>query len=175
MTIKIQLNNSACKINAIKKGDWIDLRAAEDVDFKCPEITNKYVMREGKLHKVKTVKFDTKLIPLGVAMELPKGYEALINSRSGIPFKLGILILNGQGVIDNSYNGNQDEWKYPAYAIEETKVLKGDRICQFKVQLSQKATIWQKIKWLFSSGIKFKEVNILRNKNRGGFNSTGIQ
>ena len=74
-----------------------------------------------------------------------------------------------------SYNGNEDEWKFPAVAIRPTFIEKGTRICQFRVQLSQKATVWQKIKWLFTSGIKLVEVDNLDNTNRGGFGSTGVK
>lgn len=69
-----------------------------------------------------------------------------------------------------------DEWKYPAYALGEGKTIhSGDRICQFRIQLSQKATFWQKIKWLLSSGIKLKKVEKLNTINRGGLGSSGIK
>lgn len=74
-----------------------------------------------------------------------------------------------------SYNGNGDEWKFPAVAIRPTSIEKGTRICQFRVQLSQKATMWQKIKWLLSSGIELVEVGNLSNTNRGGFGSSGVK
>ena len=71
------------------------------------------------------------------------------------------------------YNGNEDEWKFPALAIRDTTIEQGQRICQFEVCLSQKATVWQKIKHLFYSGIKIVEVDDLGNNNRSGFGSTG--
>ena len=74
-----------------------------------------------------------------------------------------------------SYNGDNDEWKFPAIAIRETTIEKGTRICQFRIQLSQKATFWQKLKWLFSSRVKLVEVDSLNNKSRGGFGSTGVK
>lgn len=114
-------------------------------------------------------------IPLGVAMKLPKGYEAVVLPRSSTPKKFGIMYGNSMGVIDNSYCGNKDEWKFPAVAIRPTSIDKGTRICQFRVQLSQKATTWQKIKWLFTSGVKLVEVDDLGNDNRGGFGSTGVK
>lgn len=77
------------------------------------------------------------------------------------------------GVIDYTYRGNTDEWRFPAIALNHTVINIGDRICQFKIQLSQKATIWQKIKWLFTSKIKFKWVDHLENTSRGGFGTTG--
>ena len=72
-----------------------------------------------------------------------------------------------------SYRGNKDEWKFPAVAIKDTTIKKGTRICQFRIQLSQKATIWQKIKWLFSNKIELVQVDNLSDNNRGGIGSTG--
>jgi dUTP pyrophosphatase len=77
------------------------------------------------------------------------------------------------GIVDNSYSGNDDEWKFPAIAIRDTTVSEGERICQFRICLSQKATLWQRIKWLFSSGIEIIETDELSSENRGGFGSTG--
>lgn len=74
-----------------------------------------------------------------------------------------------------SYSGNTDQWHYPAIAVSTASIKKGDRICQFRIQLSQKATVWQKIKWLFTNGVKIKIVNKLDEKNRGGLGSTGVK
>ena len=74
-----------------------------------------------------------------------------------------------------SYNGDNDEWKFPAIAIRETTIEEGTRICQFRIQLSQKATCWQKLKWFFSNGIKLVEVDSLNNEDRLGFGSTGVK
>jgi dUTP pyrophosphatase len=106
-------------------------------------------------------------------MELPKGYEAVIVPRSSTFKKYGLLQNNSFGVIDGSYSGNEDEWKMPVLATRIATVPKGTRIAQFRIQLSQKATMWQKIKWLFSSHIVFKKVKSLDSSNRGGFGSTG--
>ena len=106
-------------------------------------------------------------------MELPKGYEAIIASRSSGPKKAGLFIPSGQGVVDNIFNGNNDQWHYVCSPMRETTIEIGDRICQFRIQLSQKATMWQKIKWLLSSGIELVEVDSLNNEDRDGFGSTG--
>ena len=98
------------------KSDWIDLRAAESVDLK---------------------KGDFKLIPLGVAMELPKGYEAHIVPRSSTFKNFGIIQTNHQGVIDSSYCGDNDEWKMPVYAMRDTHIEVNDRICQFRIMENQ--------------------------------------
>ena len=127
------------QVQKITVGDWIDLRAAETVEIK---------------------KGDYALIPLGVGMILPDGYEAHVLPRSSTPNKFGVMMANSMGVIDNSYSGDADEWKFPALAIRDTVIKKGDRIAQFRVMKNQQT-------------IKFEIVKRLREKNRGGFGSTG--
>lgn len=160
----------------IKKGDWIDLRSSETVHLKAPQsgvLERKMV--DGVRISSRDVTFDTYLIRLGVAMQLPKGYEAQVVSRSSTLDNFGVILANAVGIIDNTYCGGEDEWRYKAIAFRDTTINEGDRICQFKIVLSQKATMWQKIKWLFTSGIKFKEVEELKNPNREGIGSTGKQ
>ena len=139
--------------SADKKQNWIDLRASEDVTIK---------------------KGEFKLIPLGIAMQLPKGFVAKIRQRSSTTKNLK-LVMATSGFIDNCYNGDTDEWAFYCYSIDKTSIHKGDRICQFEICLSQYATIWQKIKWMFTKKIEFKFVNHLDNKSRGGHGSTGIK
>lgn len=103
-------------IGKIAVGDWIDLRAAEEV----------FIWR-GEL----------RLIRLGVGMILPEGYEAHILPRSSTPKQFGILMANGMGVIDNSYSGDADEWHFPAWAMRSTTIHKGDRIAQFRIMKNQ--------------------------------------
>lgn len=138
--IKIKYFTDIEKIAKIDKGDWIDLRAAEDTILKMGEF---------------------KLIPLGVAMELPKGYEAHIVPRSSTYKKFGIIQTNHQAVIDESYCGDNDQWLYPAYALRDTEIHKGDRICQFRIVEKQPT-------------IDFEEVETLDNEDRGGIGSTGV-
>lgn len=150
-----------------KKGDWIDLRAAQTITLDPPKFTGSRIGNA-------PVSFYSTFIPLGVSLQLPKGYEAVINARSSLYISHGVMLWNGQGVIDNSYRGDLDEWMVPVVAIKGGHTIsKGDRIVQFRIQLSQHATSWQKLKWLFSSGIKFEKVETLNNSNRGGFGSTG--
>ena len=122
------------------KSDWIDLMAAEDIEIK---------------------KGEFKLIPLGVAMKLPEGYEAYMLPRSSTFKNYGVLQTNSQAIIDETYCGNEDMWRYPVYATKATKINKYDRICQFRIQKHQPS-------------ISFKEVKRLEEKNRGGFGSTGV-
>ena len=159
----------------IDKGDWVDLRASENVIMHAPQAgTLKRHKVDGKEVSHRDVEFDFKLIPLGVAMKFPKGLEAILLPRSSTYKKFGIIQANSMGVIDNTYCGNNDEWKYPAIAMRDTVIHEGDRICQFRIQLSQKATFWQKLKWFLSSGIKIVEVESLDRADRGGIGSTGV-
>lgn len=140
VTIKIKYFDQGIeKIQKIKKGDWIDLRSAERVELKAGEY---------------------KLLRLGVGMILPDGYEALVLPRSSTPAKFGIILANSMGVIDNSYSGDADEWKFPAVAIRDTVIEKGDRICQFRIVKNQPR-------------IKFRIVDHLNKISRGGIGSTG--
>lgn len=177
LKIKVKLfNNTLALPEVLKKGEWIDLRASETVRLDGPQAgTLKYHEIDGEKVGHRHVKFDRALIPLGVAMELPKGFEAVILPRSSTFKKFGVTMSNSEGIVDNTYSGDNDEWKFPVLAFEDTKICKGDRICQFRIQLSQKATMWQKLRWLFSNGVKLKFVDHLNDDNRGGFGSTGVR
>ena len=173
LKIKVKVLTNGCMPSIIDQGDWIDLKSA--IDITIPASQSGVLKRKTVgIDKVsyRNVAIPVYYIPLGVAMELPKGYEAIIASRSSGPKKAGLLIPSGQGIVDNSYNGDNDQWHYICSPMRETTIKVGDRICQFRIQLSQKATIWQKIKWLLSSGIELIEVENLNNKNRGGFGTT---
>lgn len=124
-----------------KKGDWVDLRAAETVSLKQGEF---------------------KIISLGVSMKLPDGYEAHIVPRSSTYKNFGIIQTNHMGVVDNSYSGTNDIWRFPALAVRDTVIHKNDRICQFRIVKRQPM-------------LEFEEVEELDSENRGGFGSTGIQ
>lgn len=137
--IKVKYHTDITPLEINKKGDWIDLRAAEDVD-----------MTVG----------DYYLIPLGVSMKLPAGYEAHVVPRSSTFKKWGIIQANHMGVIDNSYSGDEDQWHFPAVALRATHIHKNDRICQFRLVKNQEP-------------IEFLEVDHLDDTNRGGFGSTG--
>ena len=121
------------------KSDWIDLRAAADVALK---------------------KGEFKLIPLGVAMELPKRYEAHIVPRSSTFKNYGVIQTNGVGIIDESYCGDNDQWMMPVYATRDVVIHKNDRICQFRIEKHQPE-------------LMFDEVSRLEHEDRGGFGSTG--
>lgn len=123
------------------KSDWIDLRSAADIEMKAGEF---------------------KLIPLGVAMELPDGYEAHMAPRSSTFKNFGIIQTNSIGVIDETYCGDNDQWFFPAYALRDTAIKKNDRICQFRIMKHQPK-------------IMFEETDFLGNEDRNGIGSTGKQ
>ena len=127
------------KLEQIENGNWIDLYTVEDVNF---------------------LKGDFKLITLGISMKIPDGYEALVIPRSSTFLKYGILQANSVGLIDTSYCGDNDIWKFPALATRNIRLPKYTRVCQFRIQKSMDT-------------IKFTEAESLGNNNRGGFGSTG--
>lgn len=177
LKIKVKrINKNIPLPEVIDKGDWIDLRASETVTLHAPQasVLKRHTVN-GVEYSHRDVTFDSKLIGLGVAIQLPKGFEAVVVPRSSTYKKFHIIQANHIGVIDNSYCGDNDEWKFPAIALKDTVINEGDRICQFRIQLSQKATMWQKLKWLFSSSIRIVEVEYLGEADRGGFCTTGVK
>lgn len=140
-TIKVKyFDDEITRIKCIANGDWCDLRAAETVEMK---------------------KGEFRLIPLGIAMQLPEGYEAHVVPRSSTFKNFKILQTNSFGVIDESYCGDNDQWFFPALAVEDTVIHKNDRICQFRIMSHQPP-------------IAFFEVESLGNADRGGHGSTGV-
>ena len=123
------------------KSDWIDLRSAADIELKAGEF---------------------KLIPLGIAIELPHGYEAHVVPRSSTFKNFGVLQVNSMGVIDETYCGDNDQWFMPVLAVRDTKICVNDRICQFRIMEHQPA-------------LTFEQVDHLEGADRGGFGSTGKQ
>ena len=140
MTIDVKYHADIYPLKMTTNGDWCDLRAAEDVEFKAGEY---------------------KLISLGVSMQLPPGYEALVIPRSSTFKHWGLLQTNSCGLIDNSYCGDNDIWQFPALATRDVLVEKNSRICQFRIQKKMDA-------------INFNTVIALNNTNRKGFGSSGV-
>lgn len=176
MTIKILEKTEECAPVEFKQGDWFDLCAAQDIKLKVPEAQKMHIRGKDKNNtgeRVRDVEFQSLLIPLGVCIQVPKGYECILVPRSSSFRDYGILQTNSIGVIDQSYCSDEDEWKLPVLATKEVSIPKGTRIAQFRVQLSQRATRWQKIKHLFSGKPKIIVVDSLSNPVRGGFGSTG--
>ena len=139
MQIFIKYHTDLPPIEKIPAGDWIDLRAAETVEMK---------------------KGEYRPISLGVSMKLPKGYEAHVAPRSSTFKKWGILMVNSVGVVDESYCGEDDIWYFVALATRDTRIEKGDRICQFRIMANQPQ-------------LHFVKVERLEGADRGGFGSTG--
>lgn len=154
MNIKIKYTADIDKIEKITIGDWIDLRCAEDIELK-----------KGDFH----------YIPLGICVKLPKGYEAYIAPRSSTFKKYGIVTPDYKetldmfgiiqtnypfGIVDHTYCGDEDEWKFPALAVRDTAIAKNDRICQFRLYKSMNA-------------LDIITVDNMTDQSRGGFGSTG--
>lgn len=123
------------------RSDWVDLRSAEDVE-----------MKQGEY----------RIISLGVSMRLPYGFEAHVVPRSSTYKNFGIILANSFGIIDNSYHGDDDVWGFPAIAMRDTVIHKGDRIAQFRIMQRQPRLV-------------FVKVDSLGGENRGGFGSTGVR
>ena len=141
MELKIKYIHDIDRLVKIEQGDWIDLRVSEHTH-----------LTEG----------DYALLPLGIAVELPEGYEAHIVPRSSTFRNFGVLQTNGIGIVDESYNGDNDMWMFPAYATRDCFIPKGSRICQFRIVKKMES-------------IDFITVDNLGNENRGGLGSTGIE
>ena len=137
--IKVKYHTDIDPIRQVDGSDWIDLRTAEDV-----------YLEEGQY----------KRISLGVSIELPPGYEAMVIPRSSTFEKYGVLLANGVGLIDNSFRGDNDIWQFPAYATQDTFIPKNVRICQFRIFANQ-------------TNLAIQTVEDLGNEGRGGFGSTG--
>ena len=139
LTIQVRYHADVPPLEKLPQGDWIDLRAAETVE-----------MRSGEY----------RLIPLGVSMRLPRGYEAHVAPRSSTFKKWGILMTNSIGIIDESYCGDGDLWYFSAVALRDTRIEKGDRICQFRIVKKM-------------PDVTLETVDFLTAPDRGGFGSTG--
>ena len=146
--IRIKYHTDIDRIEKISIGDWIDLRAAEDVFIPVGQY---------------------KMFSLGVSMELPEGYEAIVAPRSSTFKNFGVILVNSIGIIDNSYNGTNDIWRYLAYCVDGntmvngvwgTLIPKNTRICQFRIIKNQPE-------------IEFEEVDELNHVDRKGLGSTG--
>ena len=145
MTQTLDIKYFSDKIDKLEyidgKSDWIDLRASEEVEFKQGEF---------------------KLIPLGIGIRLPKGYEAHVVPRSSTFKNFGIIQANSMGIIDHSYCGDNDQWFMPVIAMRDTHISFNDRICQFRIMENQPQ-------------ITFDECDHLEGTDRGGFGSTGTK
>ena len=169
--IRVKVLTEGCLPEITQKGDWIDLRAAEDLHIEAPYAISR--TRKGG-ESSRKVMFTHKYIPLGIAMQLPAGMEAVVAPRSSSIKNFHFIQPNSPAVIDCSYCGDNDQWYGSILCMGDVDIKKGDRICQFRIQLSQKATVMQKLKWLLSDGIEIKVVNSLDNPDRGGLGHSGI-
>lgn len=141
LEIKIKYFEEKCRLEKIDKGDWIDLRSAIDKEY---------------------VRGEFILIPLGVAIELPEGYEAHIAPRGSTFKNYGVIETNSVGVVDESYKGDNDQWFMPVLAMRDGIIRKGERVGQFRIMEKMPP-------------VTFTEVQVLGNTDRGGHGSTGTK
>lgn len=154
LNIRIKYFDGAVRLKKIAKGNWIDVYANKDIFIKHNERA---------------------MIPLGFALELPKGWEAHLAPRSSTFKSWGIIQTNGVGVVDDTYIGDNDQWHMPVYCLvpkdvqvvegkEEkgTFIKKGDKIGQFRIMEVMPQ-------------IEFEEVESFGNCDRGGFGTTGTK
>lgn len=136
-------------LHITEKGNWIDIKCAED-----------YIIQKDEFYKLN----------LGIAMKLPDGYEAYLAPRSGTFEKYGLIQTNSIGIIDNSYSGNNDIWKMPVYATRDSVICKGERLCQFRIAPTMESMAYHHSA---SIGMLIVEVDTLDDDDRGGFGSSG--
>jgi len=101
------------------------------------------------------------LIPTNIIIETPPGYMFMVVPRSSTPKKKGLMIPHGLGIIDQDYSGPKDEVLFQVYNFtdEVVKIAKGERLAQGGFVRIDKA--------------EFDEVDVVSEKSRGGFGSTG--
>ena len=159
LKIKIKYLEPICKIE--QHGNWIDVRSAITQHLDTTHVVKGHIIAP------------LNLIPLGFVMKLPKYYEAHLLPRSSTFKHFASIQANSMGVIDEKYCGPSDEWKMPLLCFEDIIINRGERVGQFRIELSQDAPWYAKLKWLFNNKIKFIEVDNIESENRGGFGSTG--
>lgn len=153
MKIRIKYFEGATKLNKIKKGNWIDVYANDDVFVRLNERA---------------------MIPLGFALELPEGWEGHLAPRSSTFKTWGIIQTNSVGVVDDTYIGDNDQWHMPVYCLQAKDVevidgleekgswiRKGNKIGQFRIMEVMPE-------------FELEEVECFGNEDRGGFGTTGI-
>lgn len=143
--IKIKYHSKELtRIQSYDKGDWIDLRCAEETHLKSGEFA---------------------MISLGISIKIPEQYEMWLAPRSSTFKKFGIIQTNSIGIIDNSYCGNIDIIKMPVIAMRDTVIPFDERIAQFRFIPRMKYSMPE-------NEIRFIEVSDLGTTDRGGFGSS---
>lgn len=115
-------------------------------------------------NKHKTIYFakgDIVIIKLGFALELPKGHELHLLPRSSTFKHTGLLLTNSMGIGDDSYIGDNDEYRAMFYATRDGEISIGDRVVQMRVEKSM------------GDLYTFEEVEHFGNDDRGGYGTSG--
>jgi dUTP pyrophosphatase len=118
----------------------------------CAAITNDMVIEPGK----------RTLVPTGLSIALPEGYEAQVRPRSGLALKSGITVLNSPGTIDADYRG-EVQVILANLGTEPFTITRGMRIAQMVVA-SYERVEWQEVSSLPETA-----------RGAGGFGSTGVK
>lgn len=137
--LKVRYKEGSPQITQEEYGGCIDLYNYEGVELKAGEF---------------------KLIDLGIAMQLPPGFDAILIPRSSTFKKYGLLLVNSPGYIDHTYCGSEDWWFAPAYATRDVSIPAGTRCFQFRL-IKQQPQLY------------IQSVDSLGEINRGGCGSTG--
>lgn len=171
MKIPVKLYNGQKLPIITKEGDWFDIAVQGPIELKGPIAhTAKRSRANGDDVSIRSVEFFPYALSLNMAMLLPEGFEAVVLPRSSTFNKFWIKLTNGEGVIDNAFRGNGDVWGARLLPFKDITIPDGTRLFQFRIQLSQKATFKQKLKWLFWDGkVEFVEAESLGDKSRGGY------
>lgn len=137
------------------KSEWVDLFTSQECVLNAPQAGT----LRGHDVKHRDVVSEVTYIPLGVSLRLPEGFEAVVALRNPVAKSIGVMPANGIVVFDGNHPANNEQWTYPVVSLRKTSIAKNTRLCQFRIQPSQKATVWQKLRWLLTSGIEFVEID----------------
>ncbi len=179
LELKIKMvDKNLTKIGGDIPGEWYDLRLSslksvngiklfeiENMDnfteefYKKTRLFPKYVPIGS--NSIYYKKGDVLQLGLGIATELPEGYEAIINPRSGTFKNYGFLLTNSTGIVDNTYRG---EWMAMVYCTRDGEIKYDDRFLQFRIQKQQP-----------EAKIVFVDELTETERGSGGFGSTGTK
>ncbi len=165
MQIKIKYHSDKMpRLEKIAKGDWIDLYTNQAIVTLNAYNPINYILKTKSIDPwIDGMKYNAGNIliaRLGVSMQLPKGYDAEVKPRSSTFKNTGLLLTNSVGLIDNQYNGDEDEWLGIFYATRGGSIKRFDRLLQFRINEVMPA-------------VEFEPVKKLGNSGRGGYGTTG--
>ena len=165
------------KMVKLDRGNWVDCRVIEGgkvtFDIGTPNerkeklqwVDCERTLEDGTIEKTKKITYhkgDFLMLPLGISIKQPKGYEVNLLPRSSTFKNFGIIQANSMAVGDDTFISDNDMYHYPAIALTDGEIYLYDRICQMQVNKT--------------TNLKLNEVDTLGdNKARKGFGSTGVR